>query len=197
MKYNSMAKLFGGVLGGIIKRDIKDKETRKAIKTEYKDIVLRADDIGEKNMLLSSYLLAAYFIAMNRKTNRTPEENIKTMDSGMRQSKLLRMLMGDAKHYFSEKKMEIRRAWSKDTYERKYKNDWVVDVLEKTDEYEFGLDYHECGVCKLCKDEGCPELAKYLCKLDFMLVEIIGVHLERTMTLADGYEKCDFRFSKN
>ena len=99
MKYNSMAKLFGGVLGGIIKQDIKDKGARKAIKKEYKDIVLRADDIGEKNMLLSSYLLAAYFIAMNRKTNRTPEENIKTMDSGMRQSKLLKMLMGDAKHY--------------------------------------------------------------------------------------------------
>lgn len=31
-------------------------------------------------------------------------------------------------------------------------------------EYELGYDYTECGVVKLCRDEGCPELAAYLCK---------------------------------
>ena len=114
----------------------------------------------------------------------------------MKKSKLLKAMMGSPKQYFSEEKMQKRRSWSKQTYEKTYPNDWVVDVLEKTPDYEFGLDYHECGVCKLCRDEGCPELAKYLCRLDFLLVEIMGIHLHRTMVLADGAPKCDFRFCR-
>ena len=197
MKYDGMSKIYGMLISGIIKDKIKDKAVRKEIKRKYKEIVERADDIGgSKNNLIGSYLLAAYFIAMNRTTGLTPEENIDIMDKGMRNSGLVKAFMGDSKGYFSEKKMQFRREWAKETHKRKYKNDWVVDVLEKTDDYQFGLDYTECGVCKLCRDEGCPELAKYLCRLDYMLVEIMGLGLHRTMTLADGYEKCDFRFIK-
>ena len=197
MKYDIMGKIYGTVLDGIIKEKLPDKAQRKEIKRKYKEVIERADDIGgSRNNLIASYFLAAYFIAMNRTTDLTPEENIAIMNVGMRNSKLVKTLMGDSKGYFSEKKMQFRREWAKETHKRKYKNDWVVDVLEKTDDYEFGLDYTECGVCKLCRDEGCPELAKYICSLDYMLVEIMGVGLKRTMTLAEGYEKCDFRFIK-
>ena len=103
--------------------------------------------------------------------------------------------MGSSKNYFSEKKMEFRRNWSKETYKRKYENDWIVDFIEPSKDYVFGFDYKECGVCKLCKDEGCKELAKYLCQLDYMIVEVIGIKLTRTKTLAEGYDCCDFRFS--
>lgn len=68
-------------------------------------------------------------------------------------------------------------------------------MLDKTDEYELGYDYLECGICKLCRDEGCFELAKYLCKIDYLMVDLIGVNLTRTMTIAEGGEYCDFRFS--
>lgn len=196
MKYDMTFQMFGVLLNGILKKDINDKETMKKIKKNYKEIVLRASDIGSKNNLIGSYALAAYFIAMNRSNNLTPEKNCDLMENGLRHSKLFKMFMGSADDYFSEKKMAFRRQWSKETYKRKYKNDWVVDVLEKTDDYEFGFDYRECGVCKLCKDEGCPELARYLCRLDFMIVDVMGIHLKRTMTLAEGGEKCDFRFSK-
>ena len=196
MKYNMTFKLLGTILNGLIKKDIQDKDVQKKIKRIYKEIVLRADDIGSQNRLIGSYGLAAYFIAMNRSNTLTPEQNCDIIENGLRNSKLYKMTMGDSKQYFSEKNMESRRKWSKETYERKYKNDWVVDVLEKTPDYDFGFDYHECGVCKLCRDEGCPELAKYLCRLDFMTADMMGIHLKRTMTLAEGYEKCDFRFSR-
>ena len=189
-------RMLGTVLNGIVTKEIKDKNISKHIKKSYKEIVLRADDIGSKNKLLGAYALAAYFIAMNRHDKLTPEENCNLLENGLRNSKIYKMSMGNSKQYFSEKNMESRRQWSKETYKRKYKNDWVVDVLEKTDSYDFGFDYHECGVCKLCRDEGCFELAKYLCRLDYMTSDIMGIHLKRTMTLADGYEKCDFRFSK-
>ena len=196
MKYNMMFQMLGKTLDSITKEKLTDKTQRKEIRNTYREIVERAKDIGSKNKLISSYGLAAYFIAMNRKGSLTPEENFRILDDGMRKSRLLKTFMGDAKHYFSEKNMESRRKWSAETHKRKYENDWVVDVLEKSGDYEFGLDYTECGVCKLCRQEGCPELAEYLCRLDFMLVEIMGIGLKRTMTLAEGAEKCDFRFLK-
>ena len=49
---------------------------------------------------------------------------------------------------------------------------------------------------KLCKDEGCPELAKYLCRYDYLLADIMGMELKRTGTIAEGYDKCDFRYSR-
>ena len=194
MKYNAMMAMVGSALNGMMKKDIPDREVRKKIGREYRNVILRAADIGSSNKLLNSDLLAAYFMAMNREDGKTPEENIAIMEKNMRSSRLMKAVMGDSKHYFSEKNMESRRKWSAQTHEKKYENDWVVDVLEKTDDYTFGLDYLECGVCKLCRDEGCPELAKYMCSLDFMLAELIGARLTRTMTLAEGAPKCDFRF---
>ena len=198
MEYSFMFKGFGAVLSGITKKALNDKKVNSQIKKSYKEIVLRAKDIGKSNNLLSSYALAAYFIAMNREDGLSAEENYKILDNGLRNSKLLKAFMGDSKGYFSEKHMEFRRKWSKLTNSeenrKKYPNDWVVDVVEGNGDFVFGFDYRECGVCKLCRDENCFELAKYLCKLDFMLVEIIGIKLKRTGTLADGCDKCDFRF---
>ena len=194
MKYSTDIKIFEKVYSSMIKKEIKDKKVLCKIEEEYKKIMIRAKDIGKNNMLLSSYSLAAFFIAMNRTTKLNPEENYNILKKGLEKSKLLKVFLGNEKSYFSKKKMEKRRKWSKQTYERKYENDWIVDVIEKTDDFEFGLDYKECGVCKLCQDEKCFELAKYLCKLDFVLVEIIGIRLKRTKTLAEGFEKCDFRF---
>ena len=196
MKYNMTFRMIGLVFGGIVKKKVTDPAVRRNIKKEYRAIVDRAEDIGDGNTLLGAYAMMAYFIAMNRFDGMSPEENCDLLEKGLARSKLYKMTMGNADSYFSEKKMAFRRKWSRETHEKKYKNDWVVDVLEKTPDYEFGFDYLECGVCKLGRDEGCPELAKYLCRLDYMTTEIMGVHLERTTTLAEGGPKCDFRFSR-
>ncbi len=196
MNYNMTFRMLEMVLNGIVKKEISDRNMLKNIAKTYRDIVHRASDIGNKNTLLGAYGLAAYFIALNRGDGLTPEQNCDIMEEGLRHSRAYRMMMGSADSYFSEKRMTVRRRWSQDTYKRKYKNDWLVDVIEKTDDFEFGFDYHECGVCKLCQDEGCPEYAKYLCRLDFMTSEMVGIKLSRTMTLAEGFDKCDFRFSR-
>lgn len=196
MKFNMTFRLMGMVLNGVVDKEVQDKQTQKKIRSGYREIVQRADDIGAGNTLLGAYALAAWFISMNRNDGLTPEQNCDIMEKGLRSSKIYKMTMGSADSYFSEKHMEARRKWSKETYERKYKNDWLVDVIEKNDDFEFGFDYHECGVCKLCRDEGCPEYAKYLCRLDFMTTDMMGIKLKRTMTLADGDPVCDFRFSR-
>ena len=37
---------------------------------------------------------------------------------------------------------------------------------------------------------------KYMCRLDFVIADIMGMKLVRTKTLAEGAELCDFRYSK-
>ena len=105
--------MMGTVLSGIAKKAIPDKAVQQNIKKMYRDIVLRADDIGGQNRLLGSYALAAFFIAMNRCDHLSAEENSDILEYGLSHSKIYKMVMGNSKHYFSEKNMESRRKWSK------------------------------------------------------------------------------------
>ena len=109
MKYSLMFRAVGTALNGMIKDGVPDKAIRRRIKAEYRSILEHAADIGSSNTLISSYLLAAFFIAMNRCNTLTPEENIAILEGGMRKSKLLKTFMGDSKGYFSEKHMAARR----------------------------------------------------------------------------------------
>ena len=196
MKYNVTFRVLGLLLDRIVKKELPDKTMRRSVQKTYRDIVHRASDIGSRNTLLGAYGLAACLIALNRCDGLTPEENCTILENGLRNSRVYRMTMGSADSYFSQKRMEARRKWSRETHEKKYPNDWIVDIIEQGDDFEFGFDYHACGVCKLCQDEGCPEYAKYLCRLDYMTSEMMGIRLKRTMTLAEGFDKCDFRFSR-
>ena len=193
MKVNFMCRCYYFFYSSIVKKNINNSAI-KAVKEEYYNVFSRAGDIGGNNRLLSSYCLGAFFIALARKSGFTVEECFKLVEKGFRTSSLVKLFMGSGKGYFSEKRMAGRREWSKSTYERHYANDWVVDIIEKGDDFVMGYDYWECGVCKMFKEEGCFQWAKYLCRLDFLLVEIMGIGLRRTSTLAEGGKKCDFRF---
>lgn len=171
------------------------KNTSRKIAKEHKIILDRAKDIGKSN-LLSSYIMGSYFIALNRSTSRSAEENYEIFRDGLCASKLFHKIMGNADSYLDPKRIPARRQWSEDSHKRKYENDWVVDILPGNDEYDLGYDYHECGICKLCQDEGCFEWAQYLCRLDFVLADIMDMKLERTKTLAEGGDCCDFRYSR-
>ena len=193
MKYDITARAFLYVLNKMVKKDI-EKQNIKLIKKEYKQIILRSKPIGKKNILLSSYLLCAFFIALNRENPIGSENNYLILEKGMTESKLLKLFMGDASSYFDSKRMESRRKWALNSHNKEYENDWVLNFVERNGKYEFGIDYLECGVCKMCKAEGCFELAKYLCKLDYLLADIMGLGLDRTKTLANGADRCDFRW---
>lgn len=59
-----------------------------------------------------------------------------------------------------------------------------------------GIDYIECASCKLLNEQGATELGPYVCAVDKVASEMLGWGLRRTMTLAEGGERCDFRFKK-
>ena len=196
MNYNFVIKNFGRILNGIIKREIHNKNTVKNVQKEYKAIMLRAKDIGDKNIFVTSYAMGAYYLAMCRETNLCPEENFEVLNKGIIGSKIFKMFLGSAEGYLSEKRMRERKVQAAESHKHKYENDWVWDIVDKDNKYDGGYDYYECGVCKLFKDEGAFNLAKYVCKLDYGMFDMIGIKLTRTKTIADGDDMCDFRFKK-
>lgn len=108
------------------------------------------------------------------------------------------MVIGNADSYLDEKKLPGRKKWSEESHLRRYKNDWVLDIIEggPNDDFVLGYDYHNCGICNLCRDEGCFELAKYLCRMDFVLADMMDLKLTRTHTLAENGAYCDFRYGR-
>ena len=77
----------------VVKAELKrrgfPKEVAKKIEEEHGKIVARAKDIG-KSKLLSSYIMASYYIAMNRSTGKSAEENYEIFRDGLCASKLFR-----------------------------------------------------------------------------------------------------------
>ncbi|MCR5396637.1 MAG: L-2-amino-thiazoline-4-carboxylic acid hydrolase [Lachnospiraceae bacterium] len=199
MKNTFKVRFLSAYFHNIMKPEYRNKSiSRKRIKDiakEHKKITIRAGEMSD-DKLISSYIMAIYFIAMNRKSGLGAEENYEILKHAISSSKLLRSTMGNSDSYLDEKKLPGRFQWAKESKKRAKKNNWVVDVLPGCDEYDLGYDYYECGVCKICRDEGCLELAKYMCRLDFVIADIMGMKLVRTKTLAEGAELCDFRYSR-
>lgn len=199
MKNSVSALMFRQFYHSAVKAELKKRSFPKSmadkIINEYDKIAARAKDIG-KSRLISGYTMGIYFIAMNRSTGKSPEENFEIFRDALCASKLFRKAVGNAESYLDESKMQGRLKWSEKSHKRIYENDWVLDILPGNGEYDLGYDYHECGVCKLYRDEGCPELAHYMCLMDFVLADIMGMKLVRTGTIADGADICDFRYSR-
>jgi hypothetical protein len=63
-------------------------------------------------------------------------------------------------------------------------------------EFDWGVDYVNCGNFNFLKAQGAEEFAPYVCMSDIALGDALGWGLIRTQTIAEGYEICDFRFKK-
>ena len=60
--------------------------------------------------------------------------------------------------------------------------------------FEWGLNYHECGVVKFFAAQDADAFTPYMCVMDYLLFPAMGVGLQRTGTIAHGCTHCDFRF---
>jgi hypothetical protein len=101
------------------------------------------------------------------------------------------------RRYRGQKRQEQVRHAAAVSQARRYPDDWVFEVVEGDgQDFDFGLDYTECGLLKYLKREGAPELAPYLCWTDYPMFGSMGMKLVRTETLAQGGQRCDFRVSR-
>lgn len=75
--------------------------------------------------------------------------------------------------------------------------DFEIEYLGgEGDQYDFGVNYLQCGNLMFVNRHGGEEFAPYVCMSDIVLSETLGWGLRRTQTLADGCVHCDFRFKK-
>jgi hypothetical protein len=109
-----------------------------------------------------------------------------------------RLLMRwQGRRMFSRKHVEQRRHTATISRRRRYPDAWVFDVVDGDGQgFEWGLDYTECAVVKYLSREGAPELAPYGCWVDYPAYAAMGVKLIRTETIAQGGQRCDFRFAR-
>lgn len=76
-----------------------------------------------------------------------------------------------------------------------YPGDWKLAFVQGDGQnFDFGVDYTECGIVKFYQAHHTEELAPYLCLGDFPLSRALDTGLVRTTTLAHGGPRCDFRF---
>lgn len=98
---------------------------------------------------------------------------------------------------FTELNYKKTRKEAAESKKKKYDGDWVFDFVEgDKNNFEYGVDYTECGIVKFYHTQGAEELAPYLCKIDFAVDDLLGQGLFRTETIAGGCKKCDFRYKK-
>jgi len=60
----------------------------------------------------------------------------------------------------------------------------------------WGVNYRRCAIYDFLKDQDAEDFSPYVCLSDMALSDAMGWGLKRTETLADGCDKCDFRFRK-
>jgi len=87
------------------------------------------------------------------------------------------------------------RVMALESQKRRYAGDWVYSFVEGDgEEFDYGLDFEECGIGKFFQAQGAEEFAPSMCRLDFIASDWLGWGLVRTGTIAEGAEKCDFRY---
>jgi hypothetical protein len=107
---------------------------------------------------------------------------------------LLRLLMPTS---FSRKSFDRLQKRAIESHARRYPEGYVFDFLEGDGvHFDYGVDYLECASCKFLAKQGASEIAPYLCPVDILYSNALGWGLMRTQTLAEGAERCDFRFKR-
>lgn len=72
----------------------------------------------------------------------------------------------------------------------------VEYLIGEGGDFDFGVNYLQCGNLNFVKNHGGEEFAPYVCMSDIALSDTLRWGLIRTQTLADGCHHCDFRFKK-
>jgi hypothetical protein len=158
---------------------------------------------GDQNPLTGNLVFSASALAFYRVMKRhgksveeTGELLYRIMEAWIRRyPRFIRRLMGC--YYMSKLSQRRSRRRAPLSQERRYAGDWVFEHVDGDGEtFDWGRDYVECGIVKFLRSQGADELTPYLCLTDYALFGALGIELKRTMTLAEGCDKCDFRFKK-
>lgn len=174
-------------------------ETRR----EFENIIPQLPYIGGKQpftefIVFTGMLLAIYRV--NKTRGKTVEETGELVyEIGREFLKSSPSFLKNLFGYMNFSRFYLKRLRKRavESHQRKYLDDYVYNFVEGNGEtFDYGVDYLECASCKFLARQNASELAPYLCPVDILYSEALGWGLTRTMTIAEGADKCDFRFKK-
>ncbi len=170
---------------------------------EYVSLIPKIPYIGEKNRRLIFLLPTTRYLAVYRalqRQGRTVEDAGQLIyDMSEAELKAMSAIIRRAIAYFwffpwFGSRLKKR---AKESQERRFAGDFVFEFIKGDGkEFDYGIDYIECANVKFLQVQDAMELAPYVCAVDKIASEMLGWGLTRTMTLAEGCERCDFRFKK-
>ena len=169
---------------------------KKRVLSEYKAIVARTPGVGgmKDNMFVMTMYCGAFAIALYKSADgKMDEEKLKGLIRALSYCPLMRKAK-EGKSAFTEKEIENRSKqakWSRDHIDE-YPMNWYYYFKTVPGKDEYYITHKQCGICKLTKQERCEEITKYLCMMDYYTFEMQGAVLDRTKTLGNGDDECNF-----
>lgn len=193
----------------VLKKYYKEDEVEDIVKNiyvEYEKLIPQIPYIGGKENYLTVFLvnsieaLAVIIVLKNRGENREKIGEILffIMYEYMNQLSPLKRYLWRRWH-FSKGYMKKLKKSSKKSKEKRYPYDWVYDFEEnkKDDSFDYKITYYECAIYKIYRDLGYEEYVPYLCLSDYANYKALNFRLERTKTIANGDNCCNFTYIKN
>lgn len=157
------------------------------------------DNLLTKQIVGSSPYLALYK-ALKRK--EMPTDNIGKViyDSSVLYWNSYPKILGPLMRWYFTSKGYFKKtlyAGAVEYQKRKYNGDFVYSAVDGSGkDFDYGIDYTECAICKFFHEQNADEITPYICLNDFVESDVFKMGLVRTTTIAEGKEKCDFRFHK-
>lgn len=180
-----------------------DAVTKEA-QQKFKSLLPNLPDVGGKMNIDLEYIpIAAWYLAFYipmRDRGKTAEDtgrmiydlNAYEMSQMPKDQALAR-----GAYKFTPEYLDKMKQWAQWTQKKEYPANWVAELLiGDGKEYDFGYNYTECALVKFFRANNIPEIAPYVCINDFLRSKTLGTGLQRSKTLAQGDEVCNFRYKK-
>lgn len=181
-------------------------ELRPLIFTEFDRVLTRLPYVGGSGGRMTPFFEANVGIIAIGRVLRRAGVSFAANSELMRHTylaKLMKLPEDDrielGRQWLSPESQRFLRSEAAQSEARENPGDFVYEYVKagKTEDgesFEFGLNYHECGFCKLCASEGDEDLLPAICAMDKEVYAVRGVELFRSTTIASGGSRCDFRF---
>jgi len=170
---------------------------RREMLPEYRALVPGLPDLGGRSnpeamsMFLAPWALALYRVV--RRHGGSVEDAGEVVHYAVRSvygrlPQRLRLAMGRSR---TAERAAKKARWFADHH---YPDNWVYEFVDgRGQPFDFGLDATRCAIVDYLHAQSADELTPYLCDLDYVVFEAMGLGLTRTKTLAWGCDRCDFR----
>ena len=169
---------------------------------KFEELIPGLPDVGGDSNPISQFIpKAAWYVALYsvlKKHGFSAEDVGKLLYDmnarGLQGADRERMLAGGARLFEAQ---EETRVWAESSHKRRYPADWVMDFVPGDGQtFDFGYDMRECACLKYFHSQGVAEVAPYMCLNDFLLSRAMGTGLVRDKTLAQGDDRCNFRYKR-